>query len=301
MKKRAFYCGAGALLLFALQINISESNEGVVSQQLQADACDNRQPQDDLHTTENRAVDKAAMAAVKTSGIIQKQYPDLSSSALDMVAYRIIDEYLLNQRHKITLSDDERVCVKFESDLEITNAEIEALAEEYTNKVADDIQVAEIAEQVEKNTSFKANSLQDKKLVFIQPLNMWDGTETNHYYEFLYGLLSQSEYFYVTDDESIADYVITPKLTRAEVSDMDDKHYKMQISVELETISHNDTEIFEPIITEQNHFILFSSDQKEQEIADNMIRKLLTKASQSTQRKLDKYLSKTLEMKARNL
>ncbi|MBR6356073.1 MAG: hypothetical protein IKR92_04375, partial [Alphaproteobacteria bacterium] len=67
---------------------------GIISQDVTADACDERQVNDDKKTAENRAVDKAGLSAVKLAGFIQKLYPDLSASALDLISYQIIDEYM---------------------------------------------------------------------------------------------------------------------------------------------------------------------------------------------------------------
>lgn len=98
---------------------------------VEASACDEKQDGFDAKTMEYRAVDKASLTAVKTSGIIQKHSGNLSPAVVDIIAYRLIDEYLQNVKHTITLSEPNRVCVKVTADLEIDDKELAALVEEH--------------------------------------------------------------------------------------------------------------------------------------------------------------------------
>ena len=282
------------LLGMLMSTSVQSADYGIVSQDVSADACDERQQNDDAKTSENRAVDKAALSAVKTAGFVQKFYPNLSASALDLVAYRIIDEYMLGQTHKITFNDNHRVCIKLSASVELTTKELAKLVEEYKNQDADDAQVTETVAEVKEQTTFKPRSLDEKKLLFIRNITFWNGEETNHYKDLLTGLFSHSNYFYVTDDENLADFTVTPRLKRAEVDEIDRKNHKMQMQVELEVISHT-LDDFSPITEQQNHFILFAADKDEQEIADNLLRKLLTRAANDTSGRIDSYEAKHIE------
>ena len=282
------------LLMFTANADCAEINEEYITQNVSADACDDRLVDDDEHTAENRAVDKAGLAAVKMSGIIQRYHPELSANAIDTIAYRIIDDYMVNISHAIRFSDSDRVCVRFMSDVEMTVSDMEKLVEEYHDSDAPAEQVAEVVKKVEENTSFKPQTLQDKKLLYIRKMVFWNGNETDHYKDLLTGLFSNSEYFYVTEDESIADLVVTPRLTKSEVDEIDRNNHKMLMSTELEVFSPTDNN-FAPLQERQNHFILFSSSKDEQKIADELLRKLLTKASKELSRKLDNYSATSLE------
>lgn len=290
-------CAAAVLLPTE---NTQAVENEVITRFVTADACDERQPTDDKQTAENRAVDKASMFAVKLSGIVQKLHPELSASALDIISYRIIDEYLLNAQHRVTIADETHVCVNLEATVEIMPQDIHKLVEEYKNSDATEIQTSEIADQINDSTSFKANTLQDKKLIYINPMSMWNGEDTNHYKDLLNGLLSHSDYFYITDNKDTADYIITPSLSRAEVNKIDKDHHKMQMLVELTAESNHDNN-FEPINIKQNHFILFPANKNEQEVADTLIRKLLSRASSEISNKIDKYLSFKIEKDSRGL
>lgn len=225
------------LSVLTLILPVEVRAEELISQSISADACDERLTDDGEHTAENRAVDKAGLSAVKLSGIIQRNYPDLSANAIDTIAYRIIDEYMVNTAHAVKLSDADRVCVKFMADVEMTGADMEKLVEEYRDSEAPAEQIADVAKQVEENTTLKPRNLEDKKLLYIKKMVFWNGNETAHYKDLLIGLFSNSEYFYVTEDESVADFVLTPRLSEAVVDELDAKNHKMQISVEFEVSS----------------------------------------------------------------
>lgn len=267
---------------------------GIISQDVTADACDERQVNDDKKTAENRAVDKAGLSAVKLAGFIQKLYPDLSASALDLISYQIIDEYMMGQKHTVTLSDAERVCVKLEAMVELTTEELARLVEEYRNSDAPAEQIAEVVEEVNQKLAFKPRTLSDKKLLYIRNMVFWNGDETNHYKDLLTGLFSHSQYFYVTDDEKLADFTVTPRLKKADVDEIDKHNHKMQMQVELEVLSRT-IEEFSPIAEHQNHFILFAADKDEQKIADDLLRKLLSKAANDASAKIDNFEAKRIE------
>ncbi len=271
----------------------------VINEAVTADACDERTQNDDKLTAENRAVDKAGLAAVKLSGIIQKYYPDLSASALDIISYRIIDEYMTDSRHEVTLADGNRVCVNLHADVVLTGEQLAALVQEYRDSDAPEEQIEAVAKQVNEETSFKPQKLGDKRLLHIRKMVFWNGEETNHYQDLLTGLFSHSEYFYVTDDAKLADYEVVPRLLKAEVDEIDTEHHKMQMQVELDVFSDK-IDDFLPENIKQTHFILFAADKDEQEIADTLLRKLLTKAAEETGAKINKFEAMQLEKSAKS-
>ena len=59
-------------LALCLQNSAYAQDNAVISQIVEADACDDRQQDFDKQTMEYRAVDKASLIAVKSAGIIQK-------------------------------------------------------------------------------------------------------------------------------------------------------------------------------------------------------------------------------------
>lgn len=269
---------------------------------VEADACDDRQEGFDAKTMEYRAVDKASLTAVKTSGVIQKHNSSLSPAVVDIIAYRLIDEYLQNVKHTITLSEPNRVCVKVTADLEIDDKELSALVEEHKkaaepahiNPDAETKMAEEVAEEVNNKTAFKPQNLKEKKLLYIADMKFWDKTENNHYTDWLKEQFSHSDYYYITDNKDLADFVVTPLLNKAVVDKIDKTNRKMQMVVELRTEAAFYSD-FMPIQQEQTHFILFAADKDEQQIADTLIKKLLTSAVNDANNKINKYLQNKLE------
>lgn len=289
---RGIICCTALFLAAAHDCNAADS--GYIVRSVSADACDDRAAGDDEHTAENRAVDKASLSAVKLSGVIQQAYPDLSADAVDTVAYRIIDEYMVNTAHAVKYSDNSRICVKLTADIELTKEDLSGLVKEYRDSDPPAEQIAAVAQKAKEQTSFKPQDLSEKKLLYIRKMTFWNGSETAHYADLLAGLLSGSEYFYVTDDESTADYILTPRLTKSEVNRMDANNNKMNMSVELEVTSPTDGD-FAPLDERQEHSILFSSGKDEQKIADGFLRRLLTAAATEVSRKIDDYSARELE------
>ena len=285
-------CALTAMLFMC--VDAPAADYAIISEAVTADACDEHRAGDDALTAENRAIDKAALSAVKLSGFIQKKYPDLSANALDTVAYRIIDEYMTDSKHEVTLTEGNRVCVSLRAAVSLSGEQLAELVQEYRDSDAPEEQIEAIAAKVNEETTFKPRKLSEKRLLYIQKMSFWNGAETNHYSDLLTGLFSHSEYFYVTNNEKLADYVIKPRLLKAEVDEIDTEHHKMQMQIELD--ARSDTiDDFLPISAKQMHFILFASDKDEQEIADNLLRKLLTKASEEIGKKIDKFEASQLE------
>ena len=289
----------GITAAFIALIGTAKADEDMLVRKIEADSCDGRLAGDDLQTAENRAIDKASLAAVKTSGLIQGYYENLSDMALNLISYRIIDEYLFDLKHQVTLDDEKQVCVHVEADLEMAPEDLHVLVAEYkASAPTDKVEIAQIAEDVQQETQFKPQSLTEKKLLYIKNLRFWNEVETNIYRQLLQEQLVGSDYFYVTDDISIADYVLEPYVEVVHVDKVDEKNHKMQVSLTL-TVQNLHNSEFTPLTDQQNHFILFAADNDEQQVADTLIRKLLTRSAISMAKKVDKQLSDILEKQKR--
>ena len=74
-----------------------------------------------------------------------------------------------------------------------------------------------------------------------------------------------------------ADYTLTPKVLKAKVDTINSKNRRMQmvVSVELRIAGADGS-----ISDHQNRFVLFESTENEQEVAMDLLRKLLKKSGQ---------------------
>lgn len=297
MVVKSFALGIAAT--FIALIGTAKADEDVLARQIEADACDERLADDDLQTAENRAVDKASLAAVKTSGLIQGYYENLSDMALNLISYRIIDEYLFDVSHQVTLDDEKQVCVHITAGLEMSPEDLHVLVAEYkASAPINHNEAAQIAEDVQQETQFKPQSLAEKKLLYIDELQFWNGIKTANYRQLLQEQLPESEYFYITNDRSMADYVLEPFVETAHVEGIDANNRKMQIRLLLNAVAANNNDL--PLISEQqNHFILFTADKDEQQVADTLIRKLLARAAISVSTQINTQLANILEKQKR--
>lgn len=260
---------------------------------VEADACDERQSDDDMQTALNRAIDKASLSAVKLSGIIQKQEEKIYASVLDVISYHIIDNYLFDVEHEVTYEDAKRVCVKLKGNVAIPQAELKSLIAEYKGSMTPE-SLAEISEDVKQNTAFKPDKLSERKLVYINDMRFWDESKTDHYAKEIENLFDNNEYFFITDKKDMADFVLTPVLQKAEVDKIDNSNYKMQMILNMNITSDKIAD-FKEIHDVQNHFILFSADKDEQEVADELIKKLLKKSAFGATKLLENAISEHLE------
>lgn len=275
----------------------SENRSGTIQEKIEADSCDDRLSGDDLKTAENRATDKASLAAVKLSGVIQKYAPDINVHSLDLVTYRIVDEYLSNITHNVTFDDENRICVRVQADLTIAESELEELIHEYKrNEAVESAEVVAIAEKIQNQMKVRPHSEQDRKLVYIAQMQLWNGDQTNHYTAYLSELLSHSEYYYITPDESLADFTIKPELEKADVDELDAQNHKMHMIVKL-NVTNNGAQNADEINDKQNHFILFKADEDEQKVADKLIVKLLNRAVTNVNNQLEKNIQNILSQK----
>lgn len=284
--------GLSALLL-SMMLLPAYAEDVAQKQPVEADACDDRQSDDDKETALNRAIDKASLSAVKLSGIIQKQNDKIYASVLDVISYHIIDNYLFDVEHEVTYDDAKRVCVKVKGNVAIPTDELNSLIEEYKSSMTPE-SLAEISENVKQNVAFKPNKLSERKLVYINNMRFWDGSQTDHYAEEIKNLFDDNEYFFITDKKDTADFVITPILEKAQVDKINDSNHKMQMILNTEIVSDKISG-FNKASNVQNHFILFSADKDEQEIADDLIKKLLKKSAFGTAGKIEEVIQNHLK------
>ena len=88
--------------------------------------------------------------------------------------------------------------------------------------------------------------------------------------------------------------MVTPSLKKAEVDKIDANNHKMKMLIEIQVDATNEKD-FKTIKQEQNHFVLFSADKDEQQVADTLIKKLLARAAKEVDGKLNRHIQNELE------
>ncbi len=138
------------------------------------------------------------------------------------------------------------------------------------------------SDNIEENEAEKtpdSAKLDKKGFVFITPTEFFNNTKSEKRAEIIKKQFSQNEYFYVTDKADLADYIVRTKVLRAKVDPINSNTNRLQmvIAVELENVEDKTTST-----EHQNRFVLFSSDENEQEVAAKLMTKLFEKAGEQT-------------------
>lgn len=116
-----------------------------------------------------------------------------------------------------------------------------------------------------------------RRQIYIAPTDFFDDTASPGHAEILKEVFAKNDYFYLTDNKELADYVISSKLLRAKVDPINSDTNRLQMVVMAEAnfsggnFSANNY---------QNRFILFSGKEDEQQVAAKLMQKLLKKAAE---------------------
>lgn len=116
-----------------------------------------------------------------------------------------------------------------------------------------------------------------KALVYIAPVAFNNNTHTSKPLGVLKDFFVNEDLYTLLDNPDGADYVITSKVLKAKIDPINQKTRRMQmvVSVELK-ISGADGSISD----HQNRFVLFENGENEQEVAMNLLKKLLQKSGE---------------------
>ena len=148
----------------------------------------------------------------------------------------MLDDFVEDLSSKVVKSTDDKVCVEvtgFINPQKIDMVRAEIMADRSGEEIDDDI-VAQIIENTEDNFRFKPQNLESLALVYLKDVEYYNGTKSPKYAQFLKDKMKDNPYYYLTEDEELADYVITPKVLKAKIDALDEKHKRLQMVVSLE-------------------------------------------------------------------
>lgn len=131
-------------------------------------------------------------------------------------------------------------------------------------------------------TSLKKQNL--KSFIYIAPTKFYNNTESNQHSKVIEDELKNNVYLYVTSDKKAADYIIYPNVLRVKVDAINEETNRLQMvtMVEIEDLSDNSK-----VKEYQNRFTLFTNDDNEQEIAKDLMEKLIIKATSQIMPKIE--------------
>lgn len=258
--------------------------------------CEVIKPNEAKSSVRVRVTDKASFSGVSGIAQLSNVKKDFNEHDFNVLVYSLVDEALEDMSVKTTKQDDANICVEVTGFIRPDNllAAIQKSEDERnsikkdTDKPAEKIEdVVAVAPKevpsVEKNLPEKVeqeNNVLDKKgFVFIPPTQFFNNTQSEKHAEAIRKQFSNNDYFYITDKQELADYIVRTNVLRAKVDPINSNTNRMQmvIAVELQIMENGNTST-----EHQNRFVLFSSEEDEQEVANKLMTKLFEKASEQT-------------------
>lgn len=237
-------------------------------------------------STRVRAADKAVFLGVKKLPQLARAKSILNEHDVNVLVYRLVDEYVEDLSSSTVQSDVGKVCVEIKGYLPpeaIEKVQAEFIKEEKPLKEAAPEVVAEVASEVKREVDIKPVNPESLALVHINPLEYYNGAKSKKYAKMLQEQFADNQYFYLTEDAEIADYVITPKVLKAKVDNLDAAHKRLQMVVSLEITGLKN----EPVNEYQNRFVLFGAEENEQQTAARLLNKLIETAGANVLRKIE--------------
>lgn len=286
-------------------------------------ACEKIKGDEAKSTARVRVTDKASFLAVSSVLSVMEYKNELNEHDFNVMVYSLVDNSVEDMAVRTTKQDNENICVEVTGYINkdsIVSAFDNAAVKEPADKTAKE-SMTEIVNEVNKSYSdseidgkhkpgvipptdeatlekYKAPvqetapqpkqiaiAADDKRgLVYVAPTEFFNNTQSEKHAKILKQLFSKNDYFYITNQKDLADYIVKSKVLRAKVDPINSSTNRLQmvISVEVEFVE-NKTSATE----HQNRFVLFSSEESEQEAAFKLMKKLFEKAGETIKRKIE--------------
>lgn len=125
----------------------------------------------------------------------------------------------------------------------------------------------------------------DKRgLVYVEPTEFFDKSTSAVHAKTVRDMFADDENYFITDKKDLADYIIRTRVLKAKVDPINSSTNRlhMVVSVEAEFPDEKSS-----VIEHQNRFVLFNSDENEQEVAFRLMKKLFTAAGEKIKDKVN--------------
>lgn len=271
-------------LIFQAHAQAPESTEQEL--EIYGNACETVIRGESKSSTRVRATDKAVFLGVKRQDSLSHAKQILNEHDLNVMIYRLVDEYVEDLKVATIEENDAKVCVEVKGWLSfgaISEVEKEFITDSSPVNEATPEAVVEVAREVKENIFLAPQNPESLALLHIKTLEYYNGGKSDKYTQILKEQFADNPYFYLTDDAEIADYVITPKVLKAKVDKLDAGHKRLQMVVVLEINGLKE----EAVNEYQNRFVLFGAEENEQETASRLLEKLLSNAGEGVLRKIE--------------
>lgn len=259
-----------------------------------ASACEKIKDSEAKSSVRVRATDKAAFSAVESISLLNEIKDSTNPHDFNVLVYNLVDNYLEDMNVRTTRQDEEQVCVEVTGYIKntyildaVNNAQNDNKLQIKNQEEAEEktLQPQAPAEKPLKPADEPPAVENDKRaLVYIAPAKFYNGTVSEQHAGILKEMFRPSKYLYITEQSELADYIIRPQVLRAKVDPINSNTNRLQmvVSVSGEFVDKEST-----TTEHQNRFVLFSSDDNEQSVAADLLKKLLEKAAEPIFNKIE--------------
>ena len=224
--------------------------------------------------------DKASFLAIKNSDFIKNKLKDVDDYYLSLISYKIADTSLQDIVANQTNLDN-RICINYKANLDIRQAE--EIISSFNIKKINDEKIKDIAKEVLSmpKSIYEAND--SIPLIYVEDLEFYNQKTTSKYTQSIIEQLSFEPRILITENKTLSDFVLTPRLTKSTVDTIDEKNSRYSMSI---TIDVTNLEGKKVIMEEKNRYIIIDNNENMQSLANKMIAKLLYEAISSIKDRL---------------
>ena len=261
-------------------------------------ACEKFKPKEPKSSARVRVIDKACFAAIESMSMLDDARRFQKSEDFNLMVYNLIDNALEDLAVRTIVQNDKDICV------EVTGYVSKNMAQDELNKLpkAPDIDPKTKKElsSFDKDFGKKERLPQEKSdnlvpepqpqnntaRVWIAPVEFYNNTSSQQFTQIIAQKLAENPNILLTQEKSDADYRLKPSILRAKIDPVNSSTNRLQMVVSLELENRDGERISSE---HQNRFVLFSTQDDEQEVALKLMTKLLINACEKIQKKLEKY------------
>ena len=120
-------------------------------------------------------------------------------------------------------------------------------------------------------------------LIYIKNIEYYNQTQSAAYTPYITEYLALEPSIIITEDESLADYELIPKLLQSRIEPLNDENIRYNMSVSVELWAKGGVKVAS---AEQNRYIVIEKKQDIQKTAKQLLKKLLQEALNSLIRKI---------------
>ncbi len=281
------------VVVFTLLLCFEAKADELESLEIKANACEKAFANESLSSARVRAVDKAVFLGIKNLPELESDRMTLNEHDLNVMIYRLVDDFVEDLSSKVLKSEDEKVCVEIKG--YINPLHINEVRKEFDLRRQSTDSTEELLEEIAQNVNdafaVHPQNLEGVALVYVEPLVYYNGKISHKHANNLKEKIKDNPYYFLTDDKELADIKVTPKLLKAKVDALDETHKRFQMVVSLEVSGLKDA----PTVISQNRFLLFDASEDEQEIAGRLLDKLLEAAGADLIRRIERFVQEKIE------